>query len=101
MQARYDVPLSELTTLGLGGARLGVVRRLIGPELIDEAVPRRELQAAVATITELVPADVDDDGVKREQLATRDRDRHRVLKALTGVNRVRRTRRRAAGPGTR
>jgi hypothetical protein len=40
-------------------------------ELIDAVVSRGELRAAVAAITELVPPDVDDDGVKRAQLATR------------------------------
>ena len=54
-------------------------------ELIDAAVPRRELSAAVAAITELVPPDVDDDGVKREQLATRIATVTGFLKTLTGV----------------
>ena len=54
-------------------------------ELIDAAVPRRELRAAVTAITELVPPDVDDDGVKREQLATRIATVAGFLKTLTDV----------------
>jgi hypothetical protein len=72
-------------------------------ELIDAVVSRAELQAAVAAITELVPPDVDDDGVKRAQLATRIATVTGFLKTLTGVvdrrDRVRGDRRRAGGPG--
>src|SRR5450755_1966939 len=54
-------------------------------ELIDAVVSRGELRAAVAAITELVPPDVDDDGVKREQLATRIATVTGFLKTLTVV----------------
>jgi hypothetical protein len=54
-------------------------------ELIDAVVSRGELRAAVATITELVPADVDDDGVKRAQLATRIATVTGFLKTLARV----------------
>ena len=39
----------------------------------------------MAAITELVPPDVDDDGVKRAQLATRIATVTGFLKTLTGV----------------
>jgi len=54
-------------------------------ELIDAVVSRAELRAAVGAITELVPPDVDDDGVKRAQLATRIATVTGFLKTLTGV----------------
>jgi Domain of unknown function (DUF4158) len=54
-------------------------------ELIDAVVSRGELRAAVAAITELVPPDSDDDGVRRAQLATRIATVTGFLKTLTGV----------------
>ena len=54
-------------------------------ELIDAVVSRGELCAAVAAITELVPPDTDDDGVKRAQLATRIASVTGFLKTLTAV----------------
>jgi hypothetical protein len=68
-------------------------------ELIDAVVSRGELRAAVAAITELVPPDSDDDGVKRAQLATRIATVHRVLEDADRGDRVRLKRRRPSGPG--
>ena len=54
-------------------------------ELIDAVVSRGELRAAVAAISELVPPDSDDEGVKRAQLATRIATVTGFLKTLTAV----------------
>jgi hypothetical protein len=54
-------------------------------ELIDAVVSRGELRAAVVAITELVPPDTDDEGVKRAQLATRIATVSGFLKILTTV----------------
>ncbi|MGO9976316.1 MAG: hypothetical protein ACLP01_26620 [Solirubrobacteraceae bacterium] len=54
-------------------------------ELIGAVVSRGELHAALAAITELVPPDVDDHGVEREQLATRLATVTGFQKTLPGV----------------